>query len=110
MLTGAQRHKEWVIRRAKAGVCGSRSPHGLLDGKAPPLPPFIRHPPRRGFFSAILLYPACDQSLVARVAIVRKARNLVRVTGQLVQADTGANVWAQRYEGDVDDISHSKTR
>jgi TolB-like protein len=35
---------------------------------------------------------------------VRKDRNRVRVTGQLVQADTGAHVWAQRYEGDLGDI------
>jgi adenylate cyclase len=35
---------------------------------------------------------------------VRKDRNRVRVTGQLVQADTGAHVWAQRYDGDLGDI------
>jgi TolB-like protein/Tfp pilus assembly protein PilF len=35
---------------------------------------------------------------------VRKDRNRVRVTGQLVQSDTGAHVWAQRYEGGLDDI------
>jgi TolB-like protein len=35
---------------------------------------------------------------------VRKASDRVRVTGQLIDAETGAHVWAERYERKVDDI------
>jgi len=35
---------------------------------------------------------------------VRKARNRVRITGQLVDAEKGTHIWADRYEGEVDDI------
>jgi TolB-like protein/class 3 adenylate cyclase/tetratricopeptide (TPR) repeat protein len=35
---------------------------------------------------------------------VRKAGNRVRITGQLVQADTGAHIWAERYDGEVTDV------
>jgi len=35
---------------------------------------------------------------------VRKASNRIRITGQLVDAATGAYVWADRYDGSLDDI------
>ncbi|MCU4178322.1 winged helix-turn-helix domain-containing tetratricopeptide repeat protein [Bosea sp. BH3] len=35
---------------------------------------------------------------------VRKAANLVRITGQLIDATTGAHLWAERFEGTLDDI------
>ncbi len=35
---------------------------------------------------------------------VRKASNRVRITGQLVDATTGAHVWADRFDGALDDI------
>ncbi len=35
---------------------------------------------------------------------VRKAENRVRITGQLVDATTGVNLWAERFEGTLDDI------
>ncbi len=35
---------------------------------------------------------------------VRKANNRVRITGQLVDATTGAHVWANRFDGALDDI------
>jgi TolB-like protein len=35
---------------------------------------------------------------------VRKASNRVRITGQLVDATTGGNLWAERFEGSLDDI------
>jgi len=35
---------------------------------------------------------------------VRKAGNRVRLTGQLIDAATGAHVWADRYDGALDDI------
>ncbi len=35
---------------------------------------------------------------------VRKAGNKIRITGQLIQADTGSHIWAERYEGDLTDI------
>jgi TolB-like protein len=35
---------------------------------------------------------------------VRKAGNRVRITGQLIDATTGAHLWADRFEGSLDDI------
>ena len=35
---------------------------------------------------------------------VRKAGNRVRITGQLIEADTGAHLWAERYDRALDDI------
>jgi hypothetical protein len=35
---------------------------------------------------------------------VRKATNRVRITGQLVDATTGAHLWADRFDGGLDDI------
>ena len=35
---------------------------------------------------------------------VRKAANRVRITGQLIDASTGAHLWAERFDGALDDI------
>ena len=35
---------------------------------------------------------------------VRKAGNRVRITGQLIDTTTGAHIWADRFDGGVDDI------
>ena len=35
---------------------------------------------------------------------VRKAANRVRITGQLIDAATGAHLWAERFDGGLDDI------
>jgi TolB-like protein len=35
---------------------------------------------------------------------VRKAANRVRITGQLIDATTGTHLWADRFEGTIDDI------
>src|SRR5437773_4701208 len=35
---------------------------------------------------------------------VRKAGNRVRITGQLVEAQTSAHLWAERYDRSLDDI------
>jgi TolB-like protein/Tfp pilus assembly protein PilF len=35
---------------------------------------------------------------------VRKSANRVRITGQLIDATTGAHLWAERFEGTLDDI------
>jgi len=35
---------------------------------------------------------------------LRKAANRVRITGQLIDATTGAHIWADRFEGTLDDI------
>ncbi|WP_426613099.1 tetratricopeptide repeat protein [Bradyrhizobium sp. McL0616] len=35
---------------------------------------------------------------------VRKAAGKVRITGQLIDAMTGANLWADRFEGDLSDV------
>ena len=35
---------------------------------------------------------------------VRKAGNRVRITGQLIDASTGTHLWAERFEGTLDDI------
>jgi TolB-like protein len=35
---------------------------------------------------------------------IRKARNRIRIAGQLIDAGTGAHLWADRFEGDLSDI------
>jgi len=35
---------------------------------------------------------------------VRKAANRVRITGQLIDAAAGTHLWAERFEGSLDDI------
>jgi TolB-like protein len=35
---------------------------------------------------------------------VRKAANRVRITGQLIDASTGTNLWSERFEGKIDNI------
>ncbi len=35
---------------------------------------------------------------------LRKSANRVRITGQLVDATTGTNLWSERFEGRIDDI------
>jgi TolB-like protein/class 3 adenylate cyclase/Flp pilus assembly protein TadD len=35
---------------------------------------------------------------------VRKSANRVRITGQLIEASTGTHIWADRFDGDLDDI------
>src|ERR1700754_4186656 len=35
---------------------------------------------------------------------VRKAANRVRITGQLIDAEAGTHLWAERFEGTLDDI------
>jgi TolB-like protein len=35
---------------------------------------------------------------------VRKAANRVRITGQLIDASTGAHIWADRFDGAIEDI------
>jgi len=35
---------------------------------------------------------------------VRKAGNKLRITGQLIEADTGTHMWAGKFDGDLDDV------
>ena len=35
---------------------------------------------------------------------VRRAGNRVRITGQLIDADTGGHVWADRFDGEMEDV------
>src|SRR6202040_1352736 len=35
---------------------------------------------------------------------VRKSTNRVRITGQLIDASTGAHIWADRFDGAIEDI------
>jgi TolB-like protein len=35
---------------------------------------------------------------------VRKSGNRVRITGQLIDTATGAHIWADRFDGTLDDI------
>jgi TolB-like protein/class 3 adenylate cyclase len=35
---------------------------------------------------------------------VRKAGNKVRITGQLIDSDTGAHLWADRFDGSLEDV------
>ena len=35
---------------------------------------------------------------------VRKAGNRIRITGQLIEAETGAHLWADRFDGSLEDV------
>src|SRR6202008_1537152 len=35
---------------------------------------------------------------------VRKAGNRLRITAQLIEAETGAHLWAEKYDGALDDV------
>ena len=35
---------------------------------------------------------------------VRKAANRIRITGQLIEAETGTHLWADRYDGALEDV------
>lgn len=35
---------------------------------------------------------------------VRKGGNRLRITGQLIEAETGTHLWADRFDGDLDDV------
>ena len=51
--------------------------------------------------------PEVGRALGARYVLegsVRKAGNRVRITGQLIDADNGHHVWAEHYDGQLDDI------
>lgn len=41
---------------------------------------------------------------------IRRAANRVRITGQLVDAGTGGHLWAERYEGALDDVFELQDR
>ncbi|HYE43777.1 MAG TPA: winged helix-turn-helix domain-containing protein [Caulobacteraceae bacterium] len=41
---------------------------------------------------------------------VRRAANRVRITGQLIDAATGGHLWAERYEGALDDVFELQDR
>ena len=41
---------------------------------------------------------------------VRKAAGRVRITGQLIDAATGAHLWAERFDGSLEDILDCRTR
>ena len=41
---------------------------------------------------------------------VRKVANRVRITGQLIDATTGGHLWAERYEGSLDDVFELQDR
>lgn len=41
---------------------------------------------------------------------MRKAASRVRITGQLIDAASGAHIWAERYEGTLDDIFELQDR
>jgi len=41
---------------------------------------------------------------------VRKAASRVRITGQLIDADSGGHLWAERYEGTLDDVFELQDR
>ena len=41
---------------------------------------------------------------------VRKAANRVRITGQLIDATTGGHLWAERFEGTLDDVFELQDR
>jgi TolB-like protein len=41
---------------------------------------------------------------------VRKAANRIRITGQLIEASTGVHLWADRFDGDLEDVFELQDR
>ncbi|GLR90813.1 adenylate/guanylate cyclase domain-containing protein [Bradyrhizobium iriomotense] len=41
---------------------------------------------------------------------IRRAGQKVRITGQLIEADTGRHLWAERYDGKLDDVFELQDR
>lgn len=41
---------------------------------------------------------------------IRKAGNRLRITGQLIDASSGAHIWAERFEGELDDVFELQDR
>ena len=41
---------------------------------------------------------------------VRKAAGRVRITGQLIDSETGAHLWADRFDGDLTDVFELQDR
>ena len=41
---------------------------------------------------------------------VRKAANRLRITGQLIEASTGVHLWADRFDGDLEDVFELQDR
>ena len=41
---------------------------------------------------------------------VRKAGNRLRITGQLIEAESGTHVWADRYDGELEDVFELQDR
>src|SRR4029077_13826416 len=41
---------------------------------------------------------------------VRRAGNRVRITGQLIEAETGAHLWANKFDSPVDDVFELQDR
>jgi adenylate cyclase len=37
---------------------------------------------------------------------VRRSSSRARITGQLIDATTGVHLWADRFDGDLDDVFH----
>jgi hypothetical protein len=44
------------------------------------------------------------QNMSGDAGSVRRAADRVRITGQLVEAETGRHIWAERYDRAIDDI------
>src|SRR5215472_18545734 len=74
--------------------------------------PVDRHRCRCQFHGSFYKCRAVDVKQVARElgvryvleGSVRKAGNRVRFTGQLIDATTGGNLWADRFDGALEDV------
>ena len=58
-------------------------------------------------------HPQVGRELGVRYVLegsVRKAGNRVRITGQLIDATSGAHIWADRFDGSLDDIFDCRIR
>ena len=95
-------------RRPRAGIF--RRWHGRGDHHcALAHPVAIRHRPQ---FELHLQRPAVDVKQVGRElgvryvleGSVRKAGQRVRITGQLIDAVTGTHLWADRFDGSLEDV------
>ena len=48
--------------------------------------------------------PSAALSLAIAARACRKAGNSLRITAQLIEAETGAHLWADRFDGALDDV------
>ena len=94
-----------------------RRRHGRVDHhRALPYPLAVRDSPQFGFTYKGRAgrreadRPRIGRPLCPRRGSVRKAGQRVRITGQLIDAVTGTHLWADRFDGSLEDVFELQER